>query len=129
MPVIALALTSAINLYLKIYNRTEMLKKMEKTKQWIGSNLLELIIIALVTAFFYSYETDKANDRQHEAVQDQQLNDLKIITYNLAEAWDQQRDWRRSVDEKLSKHDEKLLELYMTQKRGGGQTPSLISKK
>jgi hypothetical protein len=106
-----------------------MLKKMEKAKQWIGSNLLELIIIALVTAFFYSYETDKANDRQHEAVQDQQLNDLKIITYNLAEAWDQQRDWRRSVDEKLSKHDEKLLELYMTQKRGGGQTPSLISKK
>ena len=100
-----------------------------KAKQWIGNNLLELIIIALVTAFFYSYETDKANDRQHEGLQDTALQDLKIITYNLADAWDQQRDWRKSVDEKLSKHDEKLLELYLLQKRSGGNAPSLITKK
>jgi len=99
-----------------------------KAKQWFSQNLLELAIIGLISAFFISYESDRSNDRQHEAVQDQSLQDLKVITYNLADAWDQQREWRRTVDDKLTKHDEQLLELYMSVKRGARPTPSLLQK-
>lgn len=74
----------------------------EKTRLWVKDNVLLLIITVMLTAFFVQYQSDRTEFKDVNDRQDIDIQDLKVITYNLANVWGDDKVWKRSVDDKLS---------------------------
>lgn len=91
----------------------------EKTRLWVKDNVLLLIITVMLTAFFVQYQSDRTEFKEVNDRQDIDIQDLKVITYNLANVWGDDKVWKRSVDDKLSKHDEEFMELWKQTTRSG----------
>lgn len=90
----------------------------EKTKNYFKDNFLEIMIAALVAAFFAQYQLDRGRFQGADERHDKSIEDLKVITYNLAEAWTDNKQWRNAIDQKLTKHDEEFMEIWKMMPRG-----------
>lgn len=90
----------------------------EKTKSWIKDNFLLLVVTALISGFWVSYEVDKSQHDTLDRSQGVDIQELKVITYNLARG----HEWTISevdkLNEKFQTVDERFMEVYKLLPRG-----------
>ena len=107
----------------------------EKNKGWLKDNVMSIILSVLLlviggmqAAFWNSYENEKYNRTVKNDQQDQKIEDLKVITYNLAKAYEnnintdkewrtEMNEWKKAIDQKLTRHDEQFMEVWKSIRR------------
>lgn len=98
----------------------------EKRKTWLQDNFLSLVIIAMITAFFvYNLDDRQSNAAEHHTFQ-KDITDLKSITFNLVEAYGGKMAKDQEQDQKLSKQDEEILELWKCNRRSGNSNQTIL---
>jgi hypothetical protein len=83
----------------------------------------------MFSAFWVQYNDDRKKIDERNNVQDTKIEELTVITYNLAKGWEDTRDWKKEVDKRLTKHEEEFMEIWKSQKRNGHKIdPKLLEK-
>ena len=82
-----------------------------------------LIIGAMISAFWASYENDRNRRDDRNLQQDDKISDQQIITYNLARAVEvineNQKDHEKRDEIKWDKYDAEFMEVWKSVRRSG----------
>lgn len=93
-------------------------------RTWAARNInLSAVLIILVGSMFGAFWVQYNSERQERiavnARQDEQLQDLNTITFNLAQKMIDNEKWKDKTDEKLDKATEQYIEVLKQLKRSG----------
>lgn len=86
-----------------------------RQRSWLKDNFIGLILLAMVAAYFTYDLKDKTNNRSDHKKYEQDITDLKAITFNLVQTYN-------GKAEKDEEQNQQILDLWKCQKRSGNST-------
>ena len=86
----------------------------QRQRSWLKDNFIGLILLAMVAGYFTYDLQEKADNRTDHQQYQQDITDLKAITYNLVQTYN-------GKVEKDNEQDREILELWKCNKRSKGE--------
>jgi hypothetical protein len=91
-------------------------------RSWLKDNFIGLILLAMVAAYFTYDLRDQTNNRNDHKQYEQDITDLKAITFNLVQTYN-------GKIQKDEKQDQEILDLWKCAKRSGGGNGTILKTK